>query len=108
MLTTNLLGSVAIVLALFSWVFYDQHRQLSATARQKYAGMADKPKEQTEEFIQSCWTDFCPEYPRTPAGFKSCYYKKAKELHPDRHPGDLKKQEDFTRLGKCYETITGK
>ena len=34
------------------------------------------------------------------------YYKLAKQYHPDKHQGDLQKQEHFKRLSEAYSTLS--
>jgi len=42
------------------------------------------------------------------AEIKSAYRKKAKALHPDQHPGDKVKAEEFKRVSKAYDILGDK
>lgn len=42
------------------------------------------------------------------AEIKSAYRKKAKALHPDQHPGDAVKAEEFKRVSKAYDILGDK
>lgn len=42
------------------------------------------------------------------AEIKKAYRRKAKELHPDQHPGDKAKAEAFKRVSKAYDIIGDK
>jgi len=41
----------------------------------------------------------------TQAEIKDSYLRKCRELHPDKHPGDKQKHEEFLALNKAYESI---
>jgi molecular chaperone DnaJ len=36
---------------------------------------------------------------------KKAYRKKSKELHPDKHPGDKQKEEDYKKINEAYEIL---
>ena len=41
----------------------------------------------------------------TSAQIKKAYYQKAKQCHPDKHPGDPSKEAEFKELSEAYQTL---
>ena len=41
----------------------------------------------------------------TSAQLKKAYYQRARECHPDKHPGDPEKEAQFKTLSEAYQTL---
>ena len=39
------------------------------------------------------------------AEIRRAYYKKARDCHPDKHPGDAEKEAQFKKLSEAYQTL---
>ena len=39
------------------------------------------------------------------ADIKRAYYRKARDCHPDKHPGDAAKEAQFKALSEAYQTL---
>ena len=44
-------------------------------------------------------------YDASSAQIRKAYYQRARNCHPDKHPGDAAKEQEFKELSEAYQTL---